>query len=102
MLGFSDAAFFGDAVDLVFVSGGWPFLLRRVAQPFPKVLKWVSHPSRFWRMGRVGFFGRAFDFVCCIFRKRSRSSASSNNVRPKPTNPIKRESESMAEKPHPR
>jgi hypothetical protein len=28
-----------------------------VAQPFPKVLNWVPHPSRFWCMGRVGFFG---------------------------------------------
>ena len=57
---------------------------RRVAQPFPKVLNWVPHPSRFWCMGRVGFFGPAFDFVSFICRRRSPSSTSSNNVRHKP------------------
>src|SRR5580704_13848992 len=33
----------------------------RVALSIPKVSKRVPHPSRFWCMGRVGFFGPAFD-----------------------------------------
>ena len=67
---------------------------RRVAQPFPKVLKWVPHPSRFWCMGRVRFFGPVFDSVFRLRALSLRSSTSLNNTQPKTIN--------KAEKPHPR